>query len=194
VTVWRLLPGADQVAGSTLTAGNGAYSLDAPNDGGTYYARADAETIANVADCGEATSSTVDNCNMIPACNPDDDGDGVADVDDACPTLAGGGTASGCPTATGSMRLRYGSKRERFKGHIRYPTAGACASRRPVTLWKQRRGRDAELGMTVSRPDGNFRIVIRPRHGRYYAKLRRSILPDVASCAPVGSRRIRVRG
>jgi subtilisin family serine protease len=194
VTVWRLLPGADQVAGSTLTAGNGAYSLDAPNDGGTYYARADAETIAKVADCGEATSSTVDNCNVIPACNPDDDGDGVADVDDACPSLVGGGTASGCPDAAGSVRLRYARKRERFKGRLRYRTAAACASRRPVTLWKQRRGRDAKLTTITSRPDGSFRIAVQAGRGRYYAKLLGSIVPDIAACAPARSPLIRVRG
>ena len=193
VTLWRLIPGPDQVAGSTLTAGNGAYSLDAPNDGGTYYARADAETIANVADCGEATSPTVDNCNMIPACNPDDDGDGVPDVDDACPSLAGGGTASGCPNAAGSVRLRYAKKRERFKGHLRYPTAAACASRRPVTLWRQRRGREAKVAMTTSRPDGSFQMAVQSRHGRYYVKLRGSIVPQIASCASVRSRRIQAR-
>ena len=193
VTLWRLLPGPDQVAGSTLTAGNGAYSLDAPDDGGTYYARADAGTIADVADCGEATSSTVDNCNMIPACNPDDDGDAVPDVDDACPSLAGGGNASGCPNAAGSVRLRYARKRERFKGRILYPTAAACASRRQVTLWKQRRGRDAKVAGTTSRSNGTFRIAVQPGPGRYYVKLRGSIAPQIASCASVKSRRIQAR-
>ena len=140
------------------------------------------------------TGGRLDVCSAIPACNPDDDGDGVADVDDACPSLAGGGTASGCPDAAGSVRLRYARKRERFKGRLRYRTAAACASRRPVTLWKQRRGRDAKLTTITSRPDGSFRIAVQAGRGRYYAKLLGSIVPDIAACAPARSPLIRVRG
>ncbi len=192
MTLWRLLPGPDQVAGSALTAGNGAYSLDAPDDGGTYYARADAGTIADVADCGEATSSTVDNCNMIPACNPDDDGDAVPDVDDACPSLAGGGNASGCPNAAGSVRLRYARKRERFKGRVLI-NGGGLRFQTPGHAVKQRRGRDAKVAGTTSRSNGTFRIAVQPGPGRYSVKLRHSIAPRIASCASVKSRRIQAR-
>jgi subtilisin family serine protease len=193
VTLWRQLPGADQVAGSALTSGNGAYSVDAPAEGGTYYAEADAETIVNVANCAQATSETVDNCDAIPDCNPDDDGDGVLDADDACPTLAGGGTANGCPRVKGSVGLRYMKHHERFAGRLRYRTAPACVSGRVVTLWKQKRGQDRKLGRTESRRNGKLRIARPAKRGRYYVKVRHSVAAGEASCARAKSRLIAVR-
>jgi subtilisin family serine protease len=193
VTLWRQQPGADQVAGSASTVSGGAYSVDAPAEGGTYYAEADPETIVNVADCARATSETVDNCNAIPACNPDDDGDGVFDADDACPTLAGGGTASGCPRARGSVGLRYLKHHERFAGRLRYRTASGCRSGRVVTLWKRNRGQARKLARTESRRNGKFRIASSAKPGRYYVKVRHSVAAGEASCARTKSRRIAVR-
>ena len=192
VTLWKQLPGGDRAAGNTVTAGNGRYSLDAPKDGGTYYAHADGETIAGVVDCETATSQQVDNCDAIPACNPDDDGDGVLDVDDACPSIPSA-TAIGCPRVTGSMDLVYVKRHEHFSGRLRYPLAPACLARHTVTLWKQRRKHDAKLATATSRRSGSFRIAIRAKKGRYYAKGRNAVAPGSALCARTESRWIEVR-
>jgi subtilisin family serine protease len=126
------------------------------------------------------TGGRLDVCAALPGCNPDTDGDGIADASDACPTTAGGGSADGCPQIARTITLAYGAGR--FSGSISAPGVSACAAKRTVTLWNSVPGPDIKKATTKSLADGSFSIACTPSPGAYYAKANPATITGVADC------------
>lgn len=122
----------------------------------------------------------------------DGDGDGVVDGSDACAALDGAGTASGCPAVTRELTLRYSERRERFKGRLRAPDAGACVEGIAVEVLRKVSGPDKVVGEATTNQEGRYSLAERARSGRYYARADVDVLADIAECGLARSAVLRV--
>lgn len=121
-------------------------------------------------------------------CEPDTDGDGVADSVDRCVSTPAD-TTSGCPPATRDLTSTY--RRGAFRGTLSSDTH-ACRASREVTVWKVRRGADLRIGTDTTSAKGAYALTRDKKRGTYYATSRRVVVTDVAECPAVTSDRFRI--
>ena len=109
----------------------------------------------------------------------DDDGDGISNVNDQCPTVAGP-DPSGCPSIERSLTLRYSSGQGGFKGKL--GPAGLCRAGEPVDVFKRRPGPDKELGSATTDDAGKYLLERARKPGRYYASAEAIVEPTQGAC------------
>jgi uncharacterized delta-60 repeat protein len=125
---------------------------------------------------------------------PDADADGVLDPIDLCPQVFAPGKSDGCPRYRRSIALdleRYGKDRY-FYGWAS-ASGGGCLEGARVRVFKIKRGgRKVRVGISeplfYDRIDGwSYWIPTQRARGRYFAKLRRQLRPDVGWCSAARS-------
>ncbi len=116
----------------------------------------------------------------------DADADGVLDAEDLCPSRFG--YVEGCRHFRRSLTIRYADKFDEFRGELT-GRGYNCKSHQRVTLSQRRPGRDPVIGRDwtdFETSSGDARYVwevslFRP-HGRYYARVKRRVLPSYGIC------------
>ena len=121
------------------------------------------------------------------AAGPDDaDADGVSDAEDLCPARFG--RVQGCRHFRRSLTIRYAGEFDEFRGELTGRNL-YCKSHQRVTLFQRRPGHDRVIGRDwtdFETSSGDARYVwevslFRP-HGRYYARVKRHVLPSYGIC------------
>jgi hypothetical protein len=130
---------------------------------------------------------------------PDADADGVLDSGDLCPQVFAPQSSDGCPRFRRSISLeleRY--RRDRiFYGEL--TGNSACLEGARVRVFKIKRGgRRVKVASGTPGYDSHYGewsywIPTKRTRGRYYAKLRRQLRPDVGWCSAARSPVLRLR-
>ncbi|HXF01328.1 MAG TPA: hypothetical protein VN458_13395 [Solirubrobacterales bacterium] len=122
---------------------------------------------------------------------PDADADGLLDPIDLCPQIFAPEKSDGCPRYRRSVSLdlgRYGGERI-FSGYL----TGGCLQKSRVRVFKIKPGgRKVKVAGGTPDYDGHFGewsygIPTNRTRGRYVAKLRRQLQPDVGWCSAARS-------
>jgi uncharacterized delta-60 repeat protein len=115
----------------------------------------------------------------------DADADGVLDAEDLCPSRFG--YVEGCRHFRRSLTIRYADRFDEFRGELTGRNF-YCKSHQRVTLFQRRPGHDRVIGRdwTDFESSGGAHYVwevslFRP-HGRYYARVKRHVLPSYGIC------------
>lgn len=135
--------------------------------------------------------ANLDGDGLGDACDPDVDGDTLANEADGCPEVSAG-TTTGCPTAARTVVLKLRSKKKRLVATVG-STANGCRPGAEVTLLRKKKGRDATLLTATSDRAGKVRIKAPRQLGRYYVTVAASYAPGQAECGAARSRPLRVR-
>lgn len=110
-------------------------------------------------------------CDSTPrGLDPDQDKSGW--LDDQCPEQYGL-LSNGCPAqSTTTATLRYVAKRKRFTGVVR-ADFDQCVPRRAVTVFRQVKGPDRQVGSDRTSDGGRYAVGVskRPKNGKYYARV-----------------------
>jgi Ca2+-binding RTX toxin-like protein len=172
-----------------------ADGTDTLTDCETNLADTDTDGVPNVSDNCPSVANPAQEDNdgdaMGDACDPDDDNDGRADVNDSC-ALAAAATASGCPSAVRALTLRYAKRKEVFKGLLSSDEP-MCVPAQEVTVFRKRKSGDTEMGTATTSAVGKYKLHQHAGRGRYYSSVEVNVIPDVAECKAAKSPRVRVR-
>lgn len=162
-------------------------------------------TFATCDSDGDGIEEKVDNCPVVlnseqldrdadgrgDACDDDTDGDTVANIADGCPAITAV-TASGCPVADRTARLRHLRKKRDLVVRVRsyYPE---CQARAQVVLWREKKGEDKVVKRLTTSSRGKKALDAPRRPGRYYLTAEPAYAAAVAECPPTTSRSVRIR-
>ncbi|QBX54709.1 hypothetical protein EXE58_04005 [Nocardioides seonyuensis] len=162
-------------------------------------------TFATCDSDGDGIEEKVDNCPVVlnseqldrdadgrgDACDDDTDGDTVANIADGCPAITAV-TASGCPVADRTARLRHLRKKHGLSIRVRsyYPE---CQARAQVVLWRVKKGEDKVVKRLTTSSRGKKALDAPRRPGRYYLTAEPAYAPAVAECPAATSRSVRIR-
>lgn len=127
----------------------------------------------------------------------DADADGVLDSGDLCPQVFAPEKSDGCPRFRRTVSLYfYLSDRYRaFAGELTGPRG--CIEGSRVRIFKIKRGgRTVKVASATAyydhHDDDNYWIPTRRTRGRYYAKIKRELHPDVGWCSAARSPALRL--
>lgn len=175
-----ILANADQ---SDLDADGSGDACDDDRDGDGVGVGDNCPTVPN------ADQLATDGDSVGNACDVDDDGDDVPDTRDSC-SIIRSDTTSGCPAVASTLKIKHQGKA--VKGRLSSGLPG-CRVDRGVSVFKERKGKDRRLDRATSSASGAFRAKVGRRTGKLYATSPVRVLPGVAECSAVKSRRLRVR-
>lgn len=182
---WRLfITNTSEVSGSW---GNATLTLTVDCDLDKDGVADDSDNCPAAANPDQAAS---DDDSLGDACDLDLDGDSHVNSSDGCPSVAAG-TASGCPSAGRTARLRYSAKAKRLTITVRSDVAG-CRDRAEATLLRVTKGKDAKVLVATTGAGGRTRVKAPKRSGRYYVTVARSYAAGEAECDSARSGRQRV--
>jgi Domain of unknown function (DUF5122) beta-propeller len=130
---------------------------------------------------------------------PDADADGVLDSGDLCPQVFAPGKSDGCPRFRRSISLEL-EEIDQYRAFTGYWTGPVdCTEGSRVRVFRIKRGGQrvkVASGTAYFDPhfgDTSYWIPTRRTRGRYYAKLRRQLRPDVGWCSAARSDVLRLR-
>jgi hypothetical protein len=119
----------------------------------------------------------------------DTDGDGLDDAVDGCPTVASA-TATGCPSASRSVSVKWLAGKQRLQVQVFSSVAG-CSQRARIALFRVRPAKDYKaFGGSVSF-SGRLRVKV-ARGATYYVTVPQSYASGVAECGQAISRKVSV--
>jgi uncharacterized delta-60 repeat protein len=130
---------------------------------------------------------------------PDADADGVLDPIDLCAQVFAPQTSDGCPRSRRSVSLDLeGKGTDRYFYGYASSSRGGCLDRARVRVFRiTRGGRKVRVG--ISEPlvydrieDWSYSILAERTRGRYIAKLRRQLRPNVGWCSAARSHVLRL--
>ena len=131
----------------------------------------------------------VSHANLRITVQDDNDGDGVLNQNDGCPSVPAA-TPTGCPTFTRAVTARYSGGA--FRGRV---TAGddACRIGTRVRIFLTAPGPDEKIGGEDTNANGAYVVpAAAPEPGDYYAKVAPNTIFGVATCGAARSETVTV--
>jgi uncharacterized delta-60 repeat protein len=122
---------------------------------------------------------------------PDMDADGKLDADDRCPERYSKHPKTGCPSVARELKLR--TTKGRVEAKIK---AGLqpCAARQRVRLVRLGDKSSPVVARDRTAGQGKAKLGFKPDPGRYRAKVKQKVAPELARCRRAKSKVLRVRG
>ena len=158
------------------TPNDGAETVTLPNTSANR-ARIKVEAVGNV-------FFDVSHADLKLTVQDDNDGDGVPNADDGCPSLPAS-TPTGCPEVPRTVSMRYSSGA--FRGKLA-SSESACLGGVTVRVFRRQAGPDGRIGITSTSSSGTYAVADpSAAPGRYYAKVVENTVRFVATCGAAQS-------